>query len=170
MPMIDAYVPHGALAPEDEHALLRTLTDLVLRWEGADPGDPVARSIAWAFLHRPDSVLVAGASPDAPRYKVVISVPQGQLDDERRSGMVAAVTEAVLDAEAGAHPRDPFRIWVFPQEVPDGTWGGGGRIFRLADIAGLVLGDAEAGRAHAEQRLGPPPAQPESATQPESAR
>jgi hypothetical protein len=46
------------------------------------------------------------------------------------------------------------RIWVFPNEIPDGTWGGGGRIARLADIAGLVLGDPGKGRAYAEKRLG----------------
>jgi hypothetical protein len=68
--------------------------------------------------------------------------------------MVAAVTEAILDAEDGRYERDPLRIWVFPNEIPDGTWGGGGRIPRLADIAGLVLGDAEKGRAYAEKRLG----------------
>jgi hypothetical protein len=48
----------------------------------------------------------------------------------------------------------PLRIWVFPNEIPDRTWGSGGRIARLADIAGLVLGDAENGRAYAEKRLG----------------
>jgi hypothetical protein len=42
---------------------------------------------------------------------------------------------------------------VFASEAPDGTWGGGGRIARLADIAGLVLGDPEKGRAYAEKRL-----------------
>jgi hypothetical protein len=42
---------------------------------------------------------------------------------------------------------------VFANEIPDGTWGGGGRIARLADIAGLVLGDPDKGRAYAERRL-----------------
>ncbi len=68
--------------------------------------------------------------------------------------MVAAVSEAVLDAEAGAHPRDPLRVWVFAHEVPDGTWGGGGRTARLADIACVATGDTEAGRRYAESRLG----------------
>jgi hypothetical protein len=43
---------------------------------------------------------------------------------------------------------------VFANEIPDGTWGGGGRIARLADIAGVVLGDPEKGREYAEKRLG----------------
>jgi hypothetical protein len=46
-----------------------------------------------------------------------------------------------------------MRVWVFTNEVPDGTWGGGGRIVTLADIAGLVLGDPEQGRRYAEATL-----------------
>lgn len=42
--------------------------------------------------------------------------------------MVAAVTEAILDAEDGRYDRDLMRIWLFANEIPDGTWGGGGRI------------------------------------------
>ena len=64
-----------------------------------------------------------------------------------------AITEAVLDAEEGSRPRDPMRVWVFPTEVPDGTWGGGGRIVTLADIATFVTGDPELARRHAEERI-----------------
>ena len=104
-------------------------------------------------MHRPATVFTGGERSDVPRYKVVATVPEGQLDDERRAGLVKEITEAVLDAEDGAHPRDVFRVWVFTNEVPDGSWGGAGRIFRLADIAGFVLSDPEAGRLHAKKRL-----------------
>jgi hypothetical protein len=67
--------------------------------------------------------------------------------------MVEQVTEPVLDAENGAYERDPLRVWVFANEIPDGTWGAGGQIFRLADIIGFVVGDAEKGREIAERRL-----------------
>jgi phenylpyruvate tautomerase PptA (4-oxalocrotonate tautomerase family) len=80
-------------------------------------------------------------------------VPEGQFNDERRQAMVEEVTEVVLDAERGAHPRDPMRVWVFAAEIPDGTWGGAGRINRLADIAGFALGDLDKGRAYAGRRL-----------------
>jgi phenylpyruvate tautomerase PptA (4-oxalocrotonate tautomerase family) len=151
--MLDVFIPEGALYPQAEEALLARLTDILLVHEGADPADPATRSIAWVFLHRPAQVFVAGAPADAPRYKVVPTVPEGQFDDERRAAMVAAVTDAVLDAEDGAHPRDPMRVWVFPTELPDGTWGAGGRINTLADIAGFALRDADKGRAYAERRL-----------------
>lgn len=153
MPMLDAYIPEGALPATVEKELLATLTNILLRHEGADPDDPAARSIAWVFLHRPVAVFVAGERAGEPRYRIVASVPQGQFDVERRQSMVEAVTNAVLDAEAGAYERDPRRVWVFANEIPDGTWGGGGRIVTLADIAGFVMGDQEKGRVYAERRL-----------------
>src|SRR5580692_9131848 len=113
MPMLDAYIPTGALAPAAEEQLLRDLTDLLITNEGADPTNPQVRSIAWLFVHRPETVYVAGAPAETPRYRFVASVPEGQYDPERREAMAREVTEAVLDAEAGAHDRDPSRVWVF---------------------------------------------------------
>lgn len=153
MPMLDAFIPDGALPAEAEQKLLSTLTDILLRHEGADVTNPAARSIAWVFLHRPAKVFVAGEPASEPRYRFIASVPEGQFDDERRRAMVGAVTEAVLDAEGGAYPRDPMRVWVFPNDIPDGTWGADGRIATLADIAGFVLGDLEKGRDYAEKTL-----------------
>jgi hypothetical protein len=46
-----------------------------------------------------------------------------------------------------------MRVWVFTPEIPDGTWGGGGRIVNLADIATFSTGDPERGRRYAEERL-----------------
>jgi phenylpyruvate tautomerase PptA (4-oxalocrotonate tautomerase family) len=155
MPMLDAYIPEGALDPDAEKQLMATLTNTLLKWEGADPDDERARSIGWVFLHRPAAVYVAGeeAAADQPRYRIVASVPEGQLDNRLREGMVAEITQNVLDAEPANREPDPFRVWVFANQIAEGSWGGAGRVFGLADIAGFVLGDAEAGQAHARKRL-----------------
>ena len=153
MPMLDAYIPDGALAAAAEQQLLAKLTDLLIVNEGAAPTNPQVRSIAWLFVHRPAEVYVAGSQAQAPRYRFVASVPEGQYDAERRDAMVADITAAVLDAEDGAHDRDPSRVWVFTPEIPDGTWGALGRIVTLADIATFATGDAEHGRRYAEERL-----------------
>jgi phenylpyruvate tautomerase PptA (4-oxalocrotonate tautomerase family) len=154
MPMLDACIPQGALTPEAEKSLLSELTDLLITHEGADPSNENVRSIAWVFLHRPETVFVGGSEPKEPRYRFITSVPEGQFDPERRRAMVESVTTAVLDAEGGAYDRDPSRVWVFTPEVPDGTWGGAGRIVTLADIATFATGDPERGRRYAEERLG----------------
>ena len=153
MPMLDAYIPVGALSPDAESELMSQLTDLLLRHEGADPADPRARALAWVFLHRPADMFVAGERAAEPRYRFIASVPEGQFDDERRAAIVRDVTDAVLRAENGAHPSDANRVWVFTNEIPDGTWGGAGRINTLADIVGYVVDDPEQGRAYAERRL-----------------
>ena len=153
MPMLDAFIPEGALPPEAERELLSRLTDLLIEHEGADPTNEAVRSIAWVFLHRPETVFVGGAPATEPRYRLVVSVPEGQFDDERRQAMVAALTDAVLDAEDGARERDPSRVWVFATEVPDGTWGALGQIVTLADIATFATGNAEYGHRYAEERL-----------------
>jgi phenylpyruvate tautomerase PptA (4-oxalocrotonate tautomerase family) len=153
MPMLDAFIPEGALPADAENALLSQLTDILLRNEGADPTKPRVRGLAWVFLHRPAAVFVAGERAREPRYRFIASVPEGQFDDDRRAAMVREVTEAVLAAEDGAYPADPQRVWVFPNEIPDGTWGAAGRIHTLADIVGYVTGDSEQARLYAERRL-----------------
>jgi hypothetical protein len=55
MPMLDAFIPEDALTASAEEALLGQLTDLLLLQEGADPANPAARSLAWVFLHRPET-------------------------------------------------------------------------------------------------------------------
>jgi phenylpyruvate tautomerase PptA (4-oxalocrotonate tautomerase family) len=149
--MLDAHIPEGALPADVEDKLLSRVTDLLLEHEGVDPANANARQIAWVFLHRP-TVYVAGAPADKPRYRFVCQVPEGQYNAERRQAATAAITEAVVEAEAGAYGDDTaFRVWVFTFEVPDGTWGGAGSVVRLPDIAEFVSGPA--GRAAAEEVL-----------------
>jgi phenylpyruvate tautomerase PptA (4-oxalocrotonate tautomerase family) len=151
MPMLDAYIPEGALAPEAERKLLATCTDLLLKHEGADPTNEKFRSLAWVFVHRHDAY-VAGAPAHAPHYKFVCQVPEGQYDEERRAAVTKAMTNALVEAEGGMWPNTEARVWVFTFEVPDGTWGGlGGRVVTLPDIAAFGIGDA--GRRYGEKRL-----------------
>jgi phenylpyruvate tautomerase PptA (4-oxalocrotonate tautomerase family) len=150
MPMCDVYIPKDALPADAERKLLSTVTDLLIRHEGADPTNEAVRSIAWLFVHRPE-VFVAGSPADAPRYKFVCQVPEGQYNDRRRAAVTADITQAVVDAEEGKWPNPESRVWVFSLEIPDGTWGALGQVVRLPDIAGFAAGDA--GREYAIERL-----------------
>jgi phenylpyruvate tautomerase PptA (4-oxalocrotonate tautomerase family) len=152
MPMIDAHIPLGALAPEAERALIARLTEILIRAEGYDPVDPTVRNVTVVYLHRPE-VFVAGAPAEAPRYRIDYSVPEGQLDDQRSARVVGEITEAVLDAEQGARPRSAARVWVFSHDVPEGTWGSRGKIQRLADIVAHLGGDPSGAPALAAARL-----------------
>lgn len=137
MPFLDAYIPEGALAPDAERALVGKITDLLIEHKGVDPANENGRALAWIFVHRPQ-VHVAGAAPRSPRYGFICQVPERQYTDERRAAITAAITRAVGGAEAGAWPHPELRVGVFAPEIPDGTWGGRGRIIRLPDIYELV--------------------------------
>lgn len=143
MPMLDAYIPEGALEGEAEARMLSEMTDLLMRHEGIDPANEKARAVSLVFLHRP-VVYVAGAPAAAPRYRFVASVMEGMYDDERRSAVVRDITAAVARAEGAALDEVAPRVWVFPTEIPDGRWGGRGDIRRLPEFLAHVLGEAAA--------------------------
>jgi phenylpyruvate tautomerase PptA (4-oxalocrotonate tautomerase family) len=154
MPMIDLTLPQDALADDVRARLVDDLLATLLRWEGA-PDNERSRSLAWAFVNVVESVTVAGSASEGPHYRVGVRTPQGALDDDRRAGLIADVTELVLRAERSPHtPENAFRVWVILDEVADGSWGAAGRVWRFRDIAGFVLDDQELGAGVAEARLG----------------
>lgn len=160
MPMIDLTLPRGSLSDEAKEKLMGELSATLLKWEGAKPGNEAAESIAWTFLHEPELVTVAHKPATGPRYRVVIGVPEGTLGGEEKEGVVAEVTEQVVAAQSGdkkASPEDSALVWVIINEIPDGHWGGAGRIFRLADImsfAGASEEEIERRTARLRQPVG----------------
>lgn len=146
MPMIDVTLPEGALSEEKRDALAERLTTTLLKWEGA--GDlAFARQITVVYFdeRRAGTVYVAGAQATEPRYRLLVTIPDGAItDDERKAGLVDELTQAVLEVDGASGDEAAFRVWVFIHEVPDGHWAGAGRIFRLRDIARLVRSGGEA--------------------------
>lgn len=147
--MIELTLPEGALDKPAQDALMETLTNTLLRWEGAPEDSAAAQLISWGYVdEKPaERVYQAGRpAPAQPTYRVKITVPEGALDDKRKAGLVEEVTRHVLEAE-GSDPSDlaqGMRVWTLIREMKDGNWGGAGRIWRLRDIARAVGGrDAE---------------------------
>lgn len=152
MPMLDAYIPKDALSPASERELVRRLTDLLLEHEGVDPTNKMGRAVAWVAVHRPE-MYVAGVPAQAPYYRFICQVPEGQYNDERRVAVTAGMTQAVAEAENGSWPHPERRVCIFTTEIKDGTWGGAGRVLRLPDIYEFVLGLGVDGREPAEKVL-----------------
>ena len=152
MPMIDLYHPDNAFSPQAQAVLVEELTALLLEMEGA-PDNPVSRTISWMFLHPlpRQSFNIGGKTATAPIYKVVFSVPQGtvKLHGPRtlpqRDALVKRATAAILKAEgAPDDAANQARVWVFLHEVPEGTWGGQGRLVGIQDISDFVTRPAAA--------------------------
>jgi phenylpyruvate tautomerase PptA (4-oxalocrotonate tautomerase family) len=145
MPMIDVTIPEGALAREVEERLIKELGDILIGHEGFDPANEVAQSVTVVFVHRPHAVFVAGARSEKPRYRIVPSVPEGQYTEASRKALVKDVTAAVVRAEGGSFDEVAPRVWVFPSEIEDGTWGSRGHIRRVPDIQAFIAGEHERG-------------------------
>jgi phenylpyruvate tautomerase PptA (4-oxalocrotonate tautomerase family) len=150
MPMCDAYIPEGALSASAERELLASITDLLLEHEGVDPTNERARALAWVFVHRHE-MYVGGQPAQAPHYRFVCHVPEGQYNEKRRAAVTAAMTRAVVEAEAGSRPDPEGRVWVFTHEVKDGLWGVRGTVIKLPDLYEQIVG--KKGRDLAEQVL-----------------
>lgn len=144
MPMIDATIPEGALAPEAEARLIKEMTDILIKAEGFDPvSNKVAQSVSVAFLHRPAAIYVGGALASEPRYRVIPSVPEGKYSDEAVRTLVSEITQAFARAEGRPYEEVAPRVWIFPTEIPEGRWGGRGVIRGIADIQAMLAGEEE---------------------------
>lgn len=140
MPLLELTLPKGALGQEALQSVVEELTEAVLRWEGAPRGSQVARDLTWVYVDEVTEVHVAGRPSEQPRYRVVITVPEGALSMGAKAGLVKDATEAIVTAEGSNDSDAPFRVWCLINEVPDGNWGALGRIFTFADIAAMVTG------------------------------
>jgi len=143
--MIDVTLPAGALSEEKRNVLADSLTTTLLKWEGA-ADIPFSRQITLVYFdERPaGSIYVAGEQASEPRYRVLVTIPEGSItDDERKAGLVEEITKAVLAADGAEGDEAAFRVWVFIHEVPDGHWAGAGRVFRLRDIVKLARSGGE---------------------------
>jgi phenylpyruvate tautomerase PptA (4-oxalocrotonate tautomerase family) len=143
LPVIDVFVPRGALSPQAEKALLARLTDIALLAAGLE-ATSANRHETSVFLHRPAEVYAPGTAGASPGYLVFCSVAEGELREERRSALVADVRGAVLDAEHAARRASSARVWVFATEVPaaeSGSRRSTRRIRRLAGMMGFMIGD-----------------------------
>ena len=100
MPLVEVIHPEGAFTPEAKSKLLATLSSTCLRWEGIAIND-VSQSIAWVYLdERPRNSISAGGHPlDQNVYLVNVRVMVGFMDYARIEGMVADVTQSILEAD-----------------------------------------------------------------------
>ncbi|SEK06612.1 tautomerase family protein [Paraburkholderia diazotrophica] len=145
MPMIDALWPEDALTPEAEARLVKELTDTLIEAEGYDPANPIVQRVTVFHLHRPAAIYIGGERTNTIRYRIIPSAPEGQYTDESRRALVRNVTEAVARAENRPFDEVAPRVWVFPTEIPDGTWGTRGAIWTLPDIHALLAGESDRG-------------------------
>lgn len=138
MPMIELTTPSNALTRSKQHALMKTLTNTLLKWEGAPIDSAIAQAVSWGFVNeKPTGTFyVGGELIKQDHWRVEITVPQGALDADKKKGLVKDVQDEIAkitgDDDLG------IRVWCIITDIPSGNWGADGKIFTITEIARAV--------------------------------
>lgn len=145
MPMVTVQYPQGALDAEQKAALAEDLTHVLLIIEGG-MDNPATRSISWVRFQSiaPEDWYV-GARNDgsfvsaAGKFLVELNVPEGSMDQIRKSDAHKAITAAFLKATRTADVEGAARsVWIQIFEWPEGHLATSGRTSSLLGIAKLA--------------------------------
>jgi phenylpyruvate tautomerase PptA (4-oxalocrotonate tautomerase family) len=143
MPMIDLNFVRGSVDDAALNRLTDELVTVLLRAERA-PDTPFLRDNTWVYLHAVDAaeLSVGGRGPDAPRFRIDVTVFEGALSQDRKEQLTADVHAAVC-AAAGIEPKGSraFHVWTLIHEIPEGNWAGGGKVTYYQQVKGLVAED-----------------------------
>jgi len=115
---------------------------------GADT--PGGRSIAWVLLNEldDDAWAIGGRFDDtyvsaAGKFLIDVEVPEGSMNQQRKSRVHEAVNDAILELTGTARqPHAGRSVWVRVSESPEGAWGTSGKtasVIGIATIAGVDL-------------------------------
>ena len=126
MPLIQVDAPQGDLDKTQQDALMSQLSNAVLKAEGAPLDSAGAQSLVWAhFNEKPQGTLYVGGAPqEKPPFRIAVTTPQGALNDETRTSLVAEIGR-IVDDIVGPYP-DRLNHWAMLYEVIDGGWAGAG--------------------------------------------
>lgn len=134
MPLIQVDAPRGDLDKSQQDMLMSQLSDAVLKAEGAPLDSAGAQSLVWAhFKEMPEGTsYVGGVLQEKPPFRIAVTTPEGALNDEARTSLVAEIGR-IVDDIVGPY-EDRLNHWAMLYEVTDGSWGGAGQVLRLGDI------------------------------------
>jgi phenylpyruvate tautomerase PptA (4-oxalocrotonate tautomerase family) len=164
MPLIRVSCPENALTAEQKAQLAPLLTDGVMGQE-VDPVTDAGRDItALVFNEIADhNCFIGGRSVDKPKHPgdtfwiVEIMVAAGFFDQARRDAVQDAIRKSfvtVLGDDGSAIEHDGVRIspayfvrlYSLIVEIPEGSWGAGGRAVSAVEIAKLAGTDQSRNR------------------------
>jgi phenylpyruvate tautomerase PptA (4-oxalocrotonate tautomerase family) len=141
MPIIEMFVPEGALDAEQKAALHRLVGRQVTEAEGGSGDSAIERALTWMFITecRGDAWSVGGepvTQDGIARYFVRIAVPSGSMNDAKRHDLAARVNAAI--GEAVGRTPGPLDTICVVEEIPAGNWSGGGIVVDWRDIMRMI--------------------------------
>ncbi|HEY0754377.1 MAG TPA: hypothetical protein VGD98_10475 [Ktedonobacteraceae bacterium] len=151
MPLIDFTYSKGALSEGQQQQLGERFAPILAKWEGF-PGHPRLIANIWVLFHElKDNALTVGgraSDPANPLYRIVITVPTGILNSERKRGLVEELTRAVFEIDGHPiftetrpdHSAGPLRLYCVFNEVPYEDWGYDGNMWSQREVGAFIVG------------------------------
>lgn len=137
MPNILVHIPEGSFSGEARNALALRMNAAAAQAEQI-PADPRKRMLCWILINEiaPGAWTCGGddMTPQVLPCLAMVHLPAGVLDDGSRARYVQDLHEAFKQSQPLDDPRQIISSVVL-HEVPDGTWGANGEIWRLPQFA-----------------------------------
>jgi phenylpyruvate tautomerase PptA (4-oxalocrotonate tautomerase family) len=141
MPMIEITMIEGALSPKAKQELMNELSDIVLKYEGFEENE-MAKQFAFAWINelKKENFTKEGQIPEEAYYRLLITTPEGAIDEKDKPALVREVTQTVIKAEGSEYTSENRRrVFCILDTVAEGNWGGSGRILHLQALRERML-------------------------------
>ncbi len=143
MPIMDVRYPSGRLDAAGRQALAERLTGVMIEMEGGANTEGGRAFATVLFTEVPAGYWFIGGRADQTHvspsgaFLVHVSIPEGYMDQARKSGVQADVTAAIV-ATVNVAATEAHSVQVIVDEVTEGNWAAGGRTISISSIADTV--------------------------------
>lgn len=133
MPHIQVTAQRGTFDQATQNKFMQEITQAVLIAEGANPQDPGALSLAWAYFNEHDQgdVYIGGENIATPPVLVQVTTPAGALNQAGRNSLAQSVATIVNDFVGSFDDR--LNHWLLSNEIDPGSWASG-NVFSIEDV------------------------------------
>lgn len=140
MPLITVHLPQNNFTGRQKKAFAQKATDILLTLEGMAE-NPKAQNLSWVQFTEfcEEDFFMAGHSVEKPHYRIEVKVFQGTMNAKKKQKLTEQLTHLILRLEqTDDNLLNAARIWVMIEEVPNGNWGGAGKIYRIEDLMQIM--------------------------------
>jgi phenylpyruvate tautomerase PptA (4-oxalocrotonate tautomerase family) len=134
MPLIRITAQEGTFDKATQNKFIEEVTDAVLTAEGADPKDPAAQSLAWAYYteQQQGDIYIGKENIDTPPVLIRVTTPAGALDQAANNALAKSINDIINDFIGIFDGR--LNHWLLIDEIPTTGWASNGIIFSLEDV------------------------------------
>mgnify|MGYP000187925453 CR=1 FL=1 len=134
MPLIRVTTQEGTFDKATKNKFMEEVNDAVLTAEGADPKDPAAQSLAWAYYteQQKGDVYIGKQNIDTPPVLIRVTTPAGALDQAANIALAKSINDIVNDFIGPFDGR--LNHWLLIDEIPENGWASNGVVFSIEDV------------------------------------